>query len=405
MFYSNSSTLETELELVGRSREILADDFKQHKNYLFNQINGAKVLVIGGAGSIGSAIVQEIFSQKPKTLDIIDIDENSLVELVRFLRIKFNFSPEIFRIFTLDIGSAEFQFFLKSQKYYDYVLNLSALKHVRSEGDPFTLMRMIKVNIVNNINLIETLDQMSVKKFFCVSSDKAVDPYNVMGATKRLMELVISCPTEKLVTSSARFANVAFSKGSLLYSFCRRFENFQPFIGPSDTQRYFISHREAGLLCLFSLVLGKNAEIFFPKIGNEIRLQSFPEIAERFLFQKGFKAHFCENSDEFLRFSKEKIQSDLIWPCYFKPSQTTGEKKEEVFFSEFETIDMSNFSEIGIVKNNQTFEIKKIHAFSAEISSFIDKGCWNKADLINSITKVIPNFNHFELNKNLSDAL
>lgn len=393
------------LEAVGRNREVFLKDTEAFKTEIFEEISGSRVLIIGGAGSIGSSVVHEFLNYKPSVLHVVDINENNIVELMRGLRIRnFEHPPEL-KIFAIDAGSVEFSALINQSKTYDYILNLSALKHVRSEGDPYTLMRMINVNVLNNISLLQNAKKKKTKKVFCVSTDKAVDPINAMGASKRLMELLLAADHQNLHTSSARFANVAFSEGSLLDNFQKRFLSFEPLVGPSDIERFFVTRSEAGRLCLLSSVLGKDGEIFVPNASDEISLQSFPNIATEFLKQNGYKSHFCKTPEEIRTFSKTRIRTEKTWPCYFTTSDATGEKKKEVFSSDSEKLELEKFKEIGVVKRGRSFDHEEIWTFQQEINQMLGRQDWTKTEILDALKRIVPNFLHLDLNKNLSDAI
>jgi FlaA1/EpsC-like NDP-sugar epimerase len=393
------------LEAVGRNREVFLKDTEAFRTEIFEEISGTRVLIIGGAGSIGSSVVHEFLNYKPSALHVVDINENNIVELMRELRIRNFEHPSELRIFAIDAGSVEFLALINQSKTYDYILNLSALKHVRSEGDPYTLMRMIKVNVLNNISLLQNAKQKKTKKIFCVSTDKAVDPFNAMGASKRLMELLLAADHQALQTSSARFANVAFSEGSLLDNFQKRFLSFEPLVGPSDIERFFITRSEAGRLCLLSSVLGKDGDIFVPNASDEISLQNFPNIATQFLKQNGYKSHFCKTPEEIRTFSKTRIRTEKTWPCYFTKSDATGEKKKEVFFSDSEKLELEKFKEIGVVKRGRSLDYEQLWTFQQEINQMLRRQEWTKTEILDALQRIVPNFLHLDLNKNLSDAI
>jgi FlaA1/EpsC-like NDP-sugar epimerase len=252
------------LSLIGRNDVLFASDVSSKEDYLKEIICKSRFLIIGGAGSIGQAVTNEIFRRDPRTLHVVDISENNMVELVRDIRSTAGYGSGDFRTFVLDCGGVEFEALMSIEGPYDYVFNLSALKHVRSESDPFTLMRMIMVNIFNTIKTVRLSNKMGVKKYFCVSTDKAANPVNMMGASKRIMEIFLMRESLTQNISMARFANVAFSDGSLLHGFNQRFAKQQPFAVPNDIRRYFITPQESGELCLLSGLLGENREIFFP---------------------------------------------------------------------------------------------------------------------------------------------
>jgi len=353
------------LKLIGRDSELFEDDIKKFGKELDDVVSNSSFLVVGGAGSIGQAVVKEIFKRNPKKLHVVDISENNLVELVRDIRSSFGYIDGEFKTFALDIGSIEYDAFIKSDGKYDYVLNLSALKHVRSEKDPFTLMRMIDVNIFNTDKTVAHAIENGAKKYFCVSTDKAANPVNMMGASKRIMEMFLMRRSLEMPVSTARFANVAFSDGSLLYGFNKRIEKRQPLSAPRDIRRYFVTPKESGELCLMSCIFGENRDIFFPKLSEKLHLITFAEIAVKYLKEIGFEPHICKSENEARELAKT-LPDQGKWPCYFFDSDTTGEKDFEEFYTDKEVLDMERFSNIGVIKNEPLFDEKKLEtAFSA----------------------------------------
>ena len=392
------------LELVGRTEELFSDDIAKHRQKLDATVENSSFLVLGGAGSIGQAVVKEIFRRNPKKLHVVDLSENNLTEVVRDIRSSFGYINGEFRTFALDIGSLEYDAFINADGAYDYVLNLSALKHVRSEKDPFTLMRMIQVNIFNTEKTILQAIEKGTKKYFCVSTDKAANPVNMMGASKRIMEMFLMKYSEQINISTARFANVAFSDGSLLNSFNQRLEKKQPLVAPNDVRRYFVTPRESGELCLMSCIFGDNRDIFFPKLSEELHLIKFSEIAVRYLEKKGFKAYECKDEDEARSLINELPEKGL-WPCLFTKSDTTGEKDFEEFFTEHENLDLENFAKLGIIKNELKVENKKIKLFRDGINGLRDKKKWNKEEIVTLFFKMIPVFGHKETGKYLDEKM
>ena len=271
--------MNTILPLIGRTDALFTNDIENYESKLLSIVTGSRFLVLGGAGSIGQAVTKEIFKRNPKKLHVVDISENNMVELVRDIRSSFGYINGDFQTFALDIGSIEYDAFIKADGQYDYVLNLSALKHVRSEKDPFTLMRMIDVNVFNTDKTIQQSIDAGVKKYFCVSTDKAANPVNMMGASKRIMEMFLMRKSEQIDISTARFANVAFSDGSLLHGFNQRIQKNQPIVAPNDIKRYFVTPQESGELCLMSCIFGENRDIFFPKLSEALHLITFADIA------------------------------------------------------------------------------------------------------------------------------
>ena len=333
------------LKLIGREKYLFEDDINDRHAELLNIVSSSKFLVLGGAGSIGQAVTKEIFKRNPLKLHVVDISENNLVELVRDVRSSFGYIDGDFQTFALDIGSIEYDAFIKNDGNFDYVLNLSALKHVRSEKDPFTLMRMIDVNIFNTEKTIKQSISKGVKKYFCVSTDKAANPVNMMGASKRIMEMYLMRQSQFIKISTARFANVAFSDGSLLHGFNQRILKKQPIVAPSDIKRYFVTPQESGELCLVSCIFGNNRDVFFPKLNEDLHLITFAEIAKRYLTEIGYEAFECDNEEQARKLSKT-LYKKKKWPCFFTESDTTGEKDFEEFYTESEILDLDQFKKI-----------------------------------------------------------
>ncbi|MGA8146591.1 MAG: UDP-N-acetylglucosamine 4,6-dehydratase, partial [Gallionellaceae bacterium] len=279
------------LSLIGRDRQLFEHDISANELALSSLVNQGAFLVIGGAGSIGQAVTKEIFKRKPRKLHVVDISENNMVELIRDIRSSLGYIEGDFRTFVLDVGSPEFAAYFAAEASFDYVLNLSALKHVRSEKDPYTLMRMIDVNIFNTDRTALYAHNCGAKKYFAVSTDKAANPVNMMGASKRIMEMFLMRRSLTQPISTARFANVAFSDGSLLHGFNQRIQKQQPIAAPDDIKRYFVTPQESGELCLMSCLLGQNGEVFFPKLSEQLHLITFAEIAVKYLEKLGFEPY------------------------------------------------------------------------------------------------------------------
>ncbi len=392
------------LKLIGRDSELFEDDIKTYGKELDEIVKNSRFLVVGGAGSIGSAVVKEIFKRNPKKLHVVDISENNLVELVRDIRSSLGYIDGGFKTFALDIGSDIYDAFIRNDGEYDYVLNLSALKHVRSEKDPYTLMRMIDVNIFNTDKTISQSLQKGVKKYFCVSTDKAANPVNMMGASKRIMEYFLMRRSLEMPISTARFANVAFSDGSLLYGFNKRLEKRQPISAPNDIRRYFVTPKESGELCLMSTIFGENRDIFFPKLSEKLHLITFADIARKYLKELGYEPYECESEEE----AREVIKTlpELgKWPVYFFKSDTTGEKDFEEFYTEDEAIDWKRFENIGVIKNKIIFNNNKLDYFEKSIINMKQRGYWKKDDIVKLFNYIIPNFNHKENGKYLDNKM
>ncbi len=392
------------LNLIGRTEPLFADDIQAWQSDLSTRIRDGSFLIIGGAGSIGQAVVRELFQRKPKHLLVVDISENNLVELVRDLRSSLGYIEGDFRTFVLDTGSPEFDAFLSHEGPFDYILNLSALKHVRSERDPYTLMRMVVVNVLNTNKVIRQGAERGMRKFFCVSTDKATNPVNVMGASKRIMEMYLMQWSRQVPVSTSRFANVAFSDGSLLHGFAQRILKRQPLSAPFDVKRYFITPQEAGELCVMSCLLGENRDIFFPRLSDKLHLVTFADIARKFLHSQGYEPCECATEDE-ARARVHEFTQDGKWPCYFFQSDTTGEKDFEEFTASGDVVDLNRFKGIGVIKNPPPSAGFRLEEFSAAIHRMRSTGEWTKQAIVDLFRDCVPEFSHVEMHKNLDNRM
>ncbi|OAJ96158.1 UDP-N-acetylglucosamine 4,6-dehydratase [Vibrio bivalvicida] len=392
------------LGLIGRKVPLFLEDIKKSEDSLTEIVSKSSFLVLGGAGSIGQAVTKEIFKRNPKKLHVVDISENNMVELVRDIRSSFGYIDGDFQTFALDIGSLEYDAFIKADGKFDYVLNLSALKHVRSEKDPYTLMRMIDVNVFNTDKTIQQSIDAGAKKYFCVSTDKAANPVNMMGASKRIMEMFLMRKSEQMAISTARFANVAFSDGSLLHGFNQRIQKRQPIVAPNDIKRYFVTPQESGELCLMSCIFGENRDIFFPKLSEALHLISFADIAVKYLEQLGFEPHLCETEEE-ARQLAHTLPEQGKWPCLFTASDTTGEKDFEEFFTDKEELDMSRFENLGIIKNDPLYEQELLTLFENSISEMKGERAWTKEQIVELFFTMIPDFGHKETGRYLDSKM
>ncbi|MDO6542494.1 UDP-N-acetylglucosamine 4,6-dehydratase [Photobacterium sanguinicancri] len=395
------------LSLIGRSAPLFSSDLLSHQQALAAEVSRSRFLVLGGAGSIGQAVVKEIFKRQPKALHVVDLSENNLVELVRDIRSSFGYINGDFQTFALDIGSVEFDAFISQQVKaagYDYVLNLSALKHVRSEKDPFTLMRMVNVNVFNTDKTVLQAIELGAKKYFCVSTDKAANPVNMMGASKRIMEMFLMRRSQDIAISTARFANVAFSDGSLLHGFNQRILKQQPIVAPNDIKRYFVTPQESGELCLMSCIFGENRDIFFPKLSEALHLISFADIAVKYLKQRGFEPYLCESEQQARELAKT-LPEQGKWPCLFTSSDTTGEKDFEEFYTGEEVLDMARFANLGVIKNEPEFNPELLTHFEQAVAEMKDSQCWTKDELVALFHQMIPDFGHKETGKYLDSKM
>jgi FlaA1/EpsC-like NDP-sugar epimerase len=392
------------LNLIGRTKPLLKNDIQNNEEELKSIVSSSSFLVIGAAGSIGQAVTKEIFKRNPNKLHVVDISENNMVELVRDIRSSFGYIDGKFATFALDIGSLEYDAFIKADGKYDYVLNLSALKHVRSEKDPYTLIRMIETNIFNTDKTIKQSVQNGTKKYFCVSTDKAANPVNMMGASKRIMEMFVHRNSLDMKVSMARFANVAFSDGSLLHGFNQRIEKNQPIVAPNDIKRYFVTPQESGELCLMSCIFGENRDIFFPKLSEDLDLISFADIAIKYLEAKGYEPYLCESEDEARELAKT-LPTQGKWPCLFTGSDTTGEKDFEEFFTDAETLDMERFTNLGVIKNEVDFDEELLNSFENTIKSYKQNLSWTKEQIVKEFFTLIPDFGHKETGRYLDGKM
>ena len=392
------------LSLIGRTSRLFEKDIIENEDLIVDKVKESSFLVLGAAGSIGQAVTKEIFKRNPKKLHAIDISENNLVELVRDIRSSYGYIDGDFKTFALDIGSWQYDAFIESDGIYDYVLNLSALKHVRSEKDQYTLMRMVEVNILNTLKTIRQSKIKGVRKYFCVSTDKAANPVNMMGGSKRIMEMFLMRESININISTARFANVAFSDGSLLHGFNQRLIKKQPIVAPKDVKRYFVLPEESGELCLLSTLFGENRDIFFPKLNEQLHLVTFSHIAKSYLKSRGYEPYECHSEDE-ARMYISSIKETALWPCLFTNSDTTGEKDFEEFYTLDETLDMDRFKNLGVIKNGLTQSGENLDYFLNSIENMKKRGKWSKKEIVELFHSQIPNFRHLEKDRYLDSKM
>lgn len=392
------------LSLIGRDDALFTEDLYHHGKAIDEKVSASRFLVIGGAGSIGAAVVLELFRRAPRALHVIDISENNLAELVRDIRSSAGYIKGDFRTFCMDCLGAEFDAFMIANRGYDYVLNFSALKHVRSEKDPYTLMRMINVNIFGTLRTVRAAIEAGASRYFCVSTDKAANPVNMMGASKRIMEMFLMRESQRITVSSARFANVAFSDGSLPYSWLQRIRKNQPLVAPNDVRRYFVTEQEGALLCLFSAILGDNRDVFFPKLSEKLHLVTFAQVAIRYLQSIGREPLICESEDEARAIAAEGVPPKK-WPCFFFASDTTGEKDFEEFYTDIESVDWARFRDIGIVKTDLSWEPATLDRFEDRIRALRARVSWTKAELVDLFTQTLGTFDHLETGRYLDDKM
>jgi FlaA1/EpsC-like NDP-sugar epimerase len=395
------------LHLIDRDRALFDVDLAEHGMALGEEIAKSRFLVIGGAGSIGGAVVRALFERSPKCLHVVDVNENGLAELVRDVRSSLGYVTEDFHAYAIDCLGPEFPAMVAASEGYDYVLNFSALKHVRSEKDPYTLMRMVDVNVYGTLATVEAALKAGAKKFFCVSTDKAANPVNMMGASKRIMELFLARESDRINVSTARFANVAFSNGSLPFSWSQRITKRQPIVAPRDVRRYFVTESESAILCLFSVIMGNNGDVLFPKLSEKLNLITFSSMALRYLESLGYEPVECDSEQE-ARDRVGELSAQKKWPVYFFGSDTTGEKDFEEFYTDQETVDWSRFNELGVVNaiRGSGADPAKLDAFTKTIHGLREAGAWSKTEVLDAFKALLgENFDHKEAGKHLDQKM
>ncbi len=391
--------------ITGRTKSMFWDDLKENRKRLSDKIRGKSVLVIGGAGSIGSSFIKALLPFEPGALVVVDINENAIAELTRDLRSSKDIPlPNDYVTYPLDYASNTFEKMFRNRKGFDIVANFSAHKHVRSEKDIFSVEALIRNNIINAVRLLELLKQFPPEEYFCVSTDKAANPVNIMGASKRIMEDLIFSYSECFPVKTARFANVAFSNGSLPDGFLRRLEKRQPLSAPSDVKRYFVSPAESGQICMLACFLGENREIFFPKLKDE-QMMSFDRIAVNLLREYGYTAHECSSDEEALEYAEQMSDECKEYPVHFSVSDTSGEKAYEEFYVSSEKTDLCRFKSLGVVVDKSAADKAAINHLIEKLNTLFDKDSVSKEDVVTVLKEYLPNFNHIETGKSLDSKM
>ena len=392
-------------EITGRSRSMFENDVESNSEVLRAGISGKKLLVIGGAGTIGSSFISAMLKFEPAELFVIDNDENGLTELTRDIRSRYDLKvPDVYRSYPMDFGDAVFEKLLAKEGPFDIVANFAAHKHVRSEKDHYSIEAMFRNNVLKARRLLDLLLDHPPDHFFCVSTDKAANPVNLMGASKQLMENLIMAYSGGIKISTARFANVAFSNGSLLFGFVERMMKRQPLSSPSDIKRYFISPEESGQLCMLACMLGKSGDVFFPKLVEK-EMKSFSEIAVAFLKERGLEPVFCKSEDEAKRAASNIAVDSLEYPVYFFESDTSGEKAFEEFYTEGEQLDWNSFEALGVIKNANAFSLSGMNKAMNKLSAVLNKPNLGKNEVLKLMGELIPNFDYIEKGKNLDQKM
>lgn len=388
-----------------RSVSMFKSDIEANREKLTEKIEGKKVLVIGGAGSIGSSYIKAILPFHPSALVIVDINENALAELTRDLRsTKGMYLPEEYIPYPMDFASSVFEKMFRAHGGFDIVANFSAHKHVRSEKDIYSVEALLQNNVLHAKKLLDLLAEFPPEEYFCVSTDKAANPVNIMGASKRIMEDVIFSYSDKFPVKTARFANVAFSNGSLPAGFIARLQKLQPISAPSDVKRYFVSPKESGQICMLASMLGGNREIFFPKL-KEAQMMSFDKIATSFLHENGYEVLECSSDEEAVDKAEDLKNGSKLYPVHFSGSNTSGEKPYEEFFTETESVDMDRLQALGVITGKAIPDKGRIDNLFVKLESLFDQESTTKEDVVRAIKEYLPNFEHIETGKSLDSKM
>lgn len=380
-------------------------DIDANRKTLTSEIKGKKVCVIGGAGSIGSSFIKAVLRFEPVSVVVIDLNENGLAELVRDVRSTEGlFVPDEFRCYTLNFADPIFERIFREEKGFDIVANFSAHKHVRSEKDKYSVQALIENNDIKAKKLMDILCLYPPKHFFCVSTDKAANPVNIMGASKRIMEDMVMAYNIYFKVTTARFANVAFSNGSLPDGWIHRLQKKQPLAAPSDVRRYFVSPEESGQICMLACILGNGGEIFFPKLGED-QMLTFSAICDDFVKAEGFTKVECKNDSDAKRYAAQMSYESNTYPVVYFKSDTTGEKAYEEFYVNDEKVNMNRFLSLGVVEKTTRRSMQEVNNFFRELESIFQKNDFTKIEVVKSIKKFIPNFEHEEKGKNLDQKM
>ena len=391
--------------VIGRSTSMFGHDIETNKDRLIEEIRGKKVCVIGGAGSIGSSFIKAILRFEPKSVVVVDLNENGLAELVRDVRSTEGlYVPDEFRCYTLNFADPIFERIFREEKGFDIVANFSAHKHVRSEKDRYSVQALIENNDIKAKKLMDLLTVYPPKHFFCVSTDKAANPVNIMGASKRIMEDLVMAYNKYFKVTTARFANVAFSNGSLPDGWLHRLQKRQPLAAPSDVKRYFVSPEESGQICMLACILGNPGEVFFPKLGED-QMLTFSSICDDFVKAEGFEKKECQSDAEAKQFASQMPDDSADYPVVYFKSDTTGEKAYEEFYVPGEKLDMDRFQSLGVVQQTTRHEMAEVNAFFEKLEGIFAKDDFTKAQVVDAIKEFIPNFEHEERGKNLDQKM
>lgn len=390
--------------VIERDESMFAHDINVNSEQLNKEIHGKSILVIGGAGSIGSSFIKAVLRFEPSKLVVVDLNENGLAELTRDLRSSNDIKvPETYLTYTLDFADPIFEDIFREHNGFDIVANFSAHKHVRSEKDKYSVEALLKNNVIKAKKLLDLLKLEPPRHFFCVSTDKAANPVNVMGASKRIMEDLIMAYKPFFKVTTARFANVAFSNGSLPASFFDRVMKNQPLVAPKDVKRFFVSMEESGQICMLACILGENGEVFFPKLSEE-KMKTFSSICDDFIKENGYKKHECSSDEEAKEYAAKNLPGDT-YPVVYFISDTTGEKGYEEFVVDGEASDMERFESLGVITETPHRNMSEVEKLISDLETIFRDRSFTKAQIVNCLKDFLPNFEHEEKGKNLDQKM
>ena len=388
-----------------RQKSMFLADIEKNNDTIRKEVEGKSLCVIGGAGSIGSSFIRAILPFRPSKLVVIDLNENGLAELTRDLRsTKDMYVPEEYRAYTLNFADPIFARIFREEKGFEIVANFSAHKHVRSEKDKYSVQALIENNDIKAKKFMDLLCEYPPKHFFCVSTDKAATPVNIMGASKRVMEDMVMAYSDRFPITTARFANVAFSNGSLPDGWVARLMKRQPLVSPSDVKRYFVSPEESGQICMLACILGNSGEVFFPKLGED-QMITFSSFCKKFIETAGYKEHQCSSDKEAVEFAANRAEEDSDYPVVYFKSDTTGEKDFEEFYLPGEKLNMERFNALGVIEDTVRRPMEEGDSFFTELEGIFQKDDFTKAEIVEALKKFLPNFEHEEKGKNLDQKM
>ena len=391
--------------VIQRNRSMFCKDVDHLYHEIRHKICGKSTLIIGGAGSIGSSFIKAILPFKPATLVVVDTNENALAELTRDLRsTKGMYVPDDYVTYPMDFASPVFEKMFKKRGGFDIVGNFSAHKHVRSEKDIYSIEALLQNNVLHAKLLLDLLAEYPPEEYFCVSTDKAANPVNIMGASKRIMEDVIFSYSDKFPVKTARFANVAFSNGSLPAGFLARIAKLQPLSAPSDVKRYFVSPEESGQICMLACMLGKNREIFFPKL-KDAQMMRFDTIATNLLHEYGYEVLECASDEEAIEKAEALKKGSKLYPVHYSGSDTSGEKPYEEFYTDEETVDMDRLQALGVITGKEVTDKNKVEVLFDKLTTEFAKEETSKETIIQIMQEYLPNFEHIETGKSLDSKM